>query len=259
MPHRGIGALAAIVLLAVVGGMTPVHAPLPFMPGERMTYRVHVNGMGTIGESTMTVEGPVDVRGTATYLLRSKTTAGIGPIKGSSLTESWLDPVRMTALRFHEREHRLLSTRDARVEIYPDEQRWVDAKGATGESLTTAPLDELSFIYFLRSLPMEPDTAYQFNRHFDATRNPIAVRVMRGDTVTTPVSVFSTVLIEMRVRDPRRYHGEGVIRVHLSNDACRIPVRIESDVPGTGSLVLTLESYAHPAPGCNVTDHLSAQ
>ncbi|MGI8509915.1 MAG: DUF3108 domain-containing protein [Gemmatimonadaceae bacterium] len=241
-----------MLVLSVLGGMTPGHAPLPFVPGERMTYRVHVNGVGTIGQATMSVEGPVDVRGTATYLLRSKTTAGIGPIKGSDVTESWLDPVRMAALRFHEHERRFLSTRDVRVEIYPDEQRWVDAHNATGKSLTAAPLDELSFIYFLRSLPSPstPDTTYQFNRHFDASRNPVTVRVMRGDTVTTGVGVFTTVLMEMRVRDPQRYHGEGVIRVHLSDDRCRIPVRIESDVPGMGSLVLTLESYAHPAPGC---------
>jgi predicted secreted protein len=56
--------------------------------------------------------------------------------------------------------------------------------------------------------------------------------------------------MEMHVHDPRRYRGDGVIRVYLTDDACRIPVRIESSVPGVGSFVLTIESYAEPAPAC---------
>jgi hypothetical protein len=51
-----------------------------------------------------------------------------------------------------------------------------------------------------------------------------------------------TFLIEMRVRDPRHYKGEGVIRIHLTDDACRIPARIQSQMPIVGTAVLTLES-----------------
>jgi hypothetical protein len=47
----------------------------------------------------------------------------------------------------------------------------------------------------------------------------------------------------MRVRDPRRYRGEGVIRVNLSDDACRIPVRIESRMPVVGAAVMLLASH----------------
>ena len=38
----------------------------------------------------------------------------------------------------------------------------------------------------------------------------------------------------MRVKDPRHYEGEGMIRLYLTDDACRLPVRIESTVPGIG-------------------------
>jgi hypothetical protein len=248
----GTSLAAAAILLPGVGTMHSAQPPLPFVPGERITYRVQINGLGNIGRATMSVEGPIDVRGTATYLLRSRTNAGIGPLKGSELTESWLDPVAMASLRFHERQRRFLSTHNLRVEIYPDDERWTNTEGGSGQTATTTPLDELSFIYFLRSLPTSPDTTYQFNRHYDAERNPISVRVTRGDTMTTPAGIFNTVLMEMHVRDPRRYRGDGVIRVYLSDDRCRIPVRVESTVPRVGSFVLTLDSYSNPAPGCNV-------
>jgi hypothetical protein len=250
--------VAAALLLPGVGGMTPAQAPLPFVPGERITYRVQVKGLGSIGRATMSVEGPADVRGTTTYLLRSQTNAGIGPLKGSDLTESWLDPSSMASLRFHERERRLLSTRNSRVDIYPGDGRWTSADGESGPTATTAPLDELSFIYFLRSLPLTPDTTYRFNRHYDTARNPISVRVARSDSVATPAGVFGTVLMEMHVRDPRRYRGDGIIKVYLSDDGCRIPVRVESNVPRVGSFILTLDSYSGPAPGCNVGERVHA-
>ena len=54
---------------------------------------------------------------------------------------------------------------------------------------------------------------------------------------------FQTIEVEMRVRDPERYSGgEGVIRFHLTDDARRIPVRIESSMPVGGRVVLSLQS-----------------
>jgi hypothetical protein len=48
------------------------------------------------------------------------------------------------------------------------------------------------------------------------------------------------------VRDSRRYKGEGVIRINLSDDAMRIPVRIESAMPVVGTAVMTLQSFNNP-------------
>jgi hypothetical protein len=245
-----IAVLGAALVVPTLGGNKPVRAPLPFEPGERITYHVHVNGTGMTGRATMSVDGPIDVRGVSTYLLKSQTSAGFGPLKGTQLSESWLDPLTMTSLRFHERERRLFSTRTLTVEIYPDEGRWATTDGASGQSPTSSSLDELSFIYFLRSLPFSHDTTYAFSRHYDAARNPTTVRMTRVDSVTTEIGRFPAVLMEMHVRDPRRYSGDGTIRVYISDDACRIPLRIDSSVPGVGSLVLTLESYSAPGPRC---------
>jgi hypothetical protein len=50
------------------------------------------------------------------------------------------------------------------------------------------------------------------------------------------------ILVEMRVYDPQHYKGEGIIRVHLTDDACRLPARIESTMPVVGTAVLTIAS-----------------
>lgn len=224
--------------------------PLPFAPGESIGYKVRVGGMGATGHATMSVDGPVDVRGTSTYLLRSRTTAGIGPFKGSQLMESWLDPLKVRSLRFHEQEHRLFHSRNVWVQILPDDRSWSDNDDGSGESLTSASLDELSFIYYLRTLPISKDTLYEFSSHFDATRDPITVHESAGGVIETSSGAVMTTLMEMHVHDPRRYRGEGVVRVFLSDDRCRLPVRIESAIPGMGSMVMTMESYVEPGPAC---------
>lgn len=108
-------------------------------------------------------------------------------------------------------------------------------------------LDELSFIYFIRTPPLVADTTYRFDRHFEADRNPVTVRVVRRETITIDADAFQTVLVEKRVRDPQRYgDGNGVRRINLTDDQMRIPVRIESEMPVAGRAVFTLAGDTPP-------------
>ena len=248
MKSRDLGLL---VVVAVASGATSAGGqlpePLPFGVGERLTYRARAARMGVTGRGSMWIEGPVTVRGRRVYLLRFDFRAGLGPIKAVDETESWLDPVAMMSLRFHKHERHPLSKYTERVELFPDERRWQAEDGRAGASPTAAPLDELSFMYFIRTLPLAPDSTYRFDRHFEAGRNPASVRVVRRETVATGAGEFPTILVELRVKDPRRYRGEGVIKINFTDDTRRLPVRIESTMPIVGNAVLVLESYSAPA------------
>jgi hypothetical protein len=254
------GAVVAVALGLVSGSVGAQAIPataeargqeahaLPFSVGERLTYRVRLARFGGKGAAEFRVDGPVDVRGTPTYLLRSTVETSVGLVKVVNRSESWLDPRRMASHRFRKRERTLASSHSETVEMFPASRRWESGDGGSGETLSDAPLDELSFIYFLRTVPLAADSTYRFDRHFDASRNPTTVRVLGRETVTTAAGTFATVAIEMRVMDAGRYHGEGVIRINLTDDHCRIPVRIQSTVPVAGAAVLTLESRT-PAAG----------
>ena len=236
---------STLVLLACTNAAL-AQSELPFVVGERLHYRVSVSKLGTVGEGMMSVDGPVDVRGTPTLVLRSQIKARVAFLKSDERAESWIDPARMAVLRYTKNGRGSLARGDANVEIFPDEHRWEDERGNAGELSTDAPLDELSFIYYLRTLPLADDTVANVVRHYDRNRNPIAVRVLGRDTVRTKAGTFATIVVEMRVKDPKRYGGEGVIRINLSDDAYRYPVRIESAVPVLGSTVLTLEAFTCP-------------
>ena len=211
---------------------------LPFRVGERLVYEGRVRGI--TGRGTMWIAGPVDVRGVPTYELHFDFAARVGPLTVSQKSTSWLDPERMAAMRFQKRERHLLARREESVELFPDERLWRAKDGETGASPTTAPLDELSFIYFIRTLPFSSDSTLRFARHFDPERSPTFVRVLGREQVDTPAGSFGTVVVEMRVRDPQHYKGEGRIRFSISDDRCRLPVRIESTIPDAGTVVLTL-------------------
>lgn len=236
------GTLFTVALLAAITQGAAAQGTLPFGTGERLTYHVRVDKMGASGRGTMWIEGPVDVRGTSTLLLRSAVEVGIGPIKAINHTDSWLDASRMTSLRFEQRHRYLWSRRNSDVQLFPDEMRWTGSKGDSGVSLTDTPLDELSFIYFIRTLPLEPDSSWSLNHHFEAERNPVCIRVIGRDTLRTALGESAVIVAELRVKDPR-FTGEGVIRLFLSDDGDRVPVRIESSLPGLGNAVFTLETF----------------
>jgi hypothetical protein len=238
--HAGFFAVAAISL---AGGRAPSDSTsLPFSVGEKLTYEVSLASGARVGSATMWVEGPVDIRGSNAYVLRFDSRIRLLLLPAVSRSSSWFDPVRGVSLRFYKHERNPLTRDDESVDLYPDEKRWASADGKSGASPSGSPLDELSFMYFIRTLPMTAGATYTFDRHFDAARNPITVSVIRREVIPTPMGELHVIRVEMRVRDPRHYKGEGIIRIHLSDDQCRLPVRIESTMPVVGTAILTIDS-----------------
>lgn len=126
---------------------------LPFGPGEALRFDVKVAPMGTVGEGRMWIEGPVTIDGVSTWRMRFDLQAGVGPIKGRDRTSSWFDPATEGILRYEKEEDRPLSESEERVVIHRATGRWEDTHTkATGPLGSDPPLDELSFLYFLRTL-----------------------------------------------------------------------------------------------------------
>jgi hypothetical protein len=227
-------------------------APLPFAVGEHLVYDAHA-GPGLNGQADMWIDGPEEVRGTSTIVLHFTFDAHVGFLRVADKTTSWIDPLRMAVLRFAKEERHLLAHSSEDVAIEPMAQTWSDADGHSGATPTNAPLDELSFIYAVRTLPLPDDSTLVLNRHFDVDRSPTTLRSLGRGVVTTPAGTFATREVEMRVRDSHNYKGEGIIHFSLSDDRCRRPIRIESRIPGAGTVVLTLKSAQPAIPACGPT------
>jgi hypothetical protein len=242
-------ALGGLIGCACSLGAQPVPHPrgsLPFGDGERLTFLIHTTKFGNVGKAVMALTGPVDVRGVETSLASFDASAGIAFLKGKDATRSWIDLDRMTSLRYEKIEHRPFSSARDSVEIYPDLRHWEGAQGDSGTTMSGVPLDDLSFIYFLRTVTLLPDSLYLFDRHYDKRRLPTTVRIVKHETLTTPLGPFNTVEYEMHVIDGRDFKEHGVLFLWISDDRCHLPVRIESVMKFLGNGIMTLQTATTP-------------
>lgn len=231
--------------------MKTASSGLPFEAGEHLEFRVTSSRFGEMGTSRMSVEGPRRVDGRDVLVLSMETRGRVLLVRYRDAARSWLDPERMASVRYEKEERHPLASREETVEIDLGEGRWTGEGGQGGALATEAPLDELSFLYFLRTIPLRAGVEQTFARHFDAERNPVRVRVVGRGLLTVPAGTFRAVEVEMRVRDPRRFEdgGEATIRLHLTDDDRRLPLRIESTAPWVGTVVMTLRSASPPIAG----------
>jgi hypothetical protein len=243
-------ALAIVLAAAAPGAAQPApdgaaaRAALPFAPGENLVFDVRSARFGRIGEAHMRVAGPDTVRGRAAYVLSFDFSAKVLLFKVSDRTRSWFDPATASSLRYTKRERSPLSDRDEQVEIFPAERVWVQ-DGTAADMPTATPLDELSFLYYVRTLPLADHDVYLLERHFDARRNPVAVTVIgrerRRQGEGTPIDgSYDVVVVDMTVPDVRQNEGTSRIRLYLTDDALRVPVRLETTMPYGGTMVLEL-------------------
>jgi hypothetical protein len=242
---------AAAVLATLLGGDAAAQAgggALPFAPGEACVYRG--NGpLGRMGSGSFSVS-----REGESWVLSFDFRGRIGPVGVENHTRSWFDPAETASFRFTKQERSPLASSREDVRMDRATRRWTAQEAPGGAMPTAAPLDELSFIFFLRSLRLGDGDSYSFSRHYDPARNPVQVRVVSRGPITVPAGTFRAVEVEMRVRDPRQYGGEGVIRLHLTDDAHRIPLRIESRIPRAGHMTLLLEALS---PTCGAAQPMA--
>lgn len=236
-----MAAMLAPPVLPTVALAAQGNRGLPFGPGDQCVYRGS-GVLGRIGTGVMAVEGPERVDGRNVYLLRFDFRGRVGPAAVEDHTRSWFDPQELASLRYTKRERTPISSRAQDVRMDWAARRWSSAPAGGGAMSTALPLDELSFLYFVRTLPLKNGDVYTLTRHYEARRNPVVVTVLGRGLIRVPAGQFTAIEVLMRVKDPARYGGEGVIQLHLTDDARHIPLRIESAVPRAGRMVLSLES-----------------
>lgn len=220
--------MIAFVLFGWMLGLAQLE-PL-VIPGERLVYEVRSARFGDMGQAefqTATLED-------GTVRLSFDFSARVLLFKVSDHTYSELDPLTLRSRRYVKRERSPLGSRDEDVVIDHAASTWT-AQGESRPLASVDPLDELSIIYLIRNMQLAPGADHVIERHFDAARNPIRVRRLVD-------SADSVDIVEMIVPDARQKNGSSVLRFHISRDARRLPLRIESSMPMAGRVVMTLVS-----------------
>lgn len=175
--------------------------------------------------------------------------------KVRSRIETWTDLELSRSLRYRKQQregsHR---PRDERVDF--DWQNRLATYSDHGRPRPPVPLqagtvDPLAALYFTRLAPLVPGT--QIERPVTDGKKMVTgrARVSGREKIAVPAGVFDTLVIEPDLRDVGGVFEKSPaasIRLWLSDDARRIPVRVESKVV-VGYFVGELTSIGRVAPG----------
>src|SRR5690606_39004879 len=171
-------------------------AAVPFGLGERLTYKVTLGMFGGVGNGAMEVLELDTIHGRPTYRLRFTLNGGVLFAKVDDTLQSWLDVSDLISRRFEQNQKEVNYERHRTFDFFPEQGIWKRLEnGQTGELATPEPLDDVSFIYFIRTIPLEVGKTYTFDRYYKDSGNPVIVKVLRKETVTVPAGTFETVVV----------------------------------------------------------------
>jgi hypothetical protein len=164
---------------------------------------------------------------------------GIPFFRVHDTTASWFSPGSFISRRFVQRlrEGHYHADRDFRM----DTDRGIVTNGTAIDSLPTVePMDDISLIYYVRTLPLADGDKYELRRYFQTTGNPIVINVVRHERVTVPAGSFDAVVVEPRIATPGIFADEGRAQVWFSADSARLLLQLKSHVRfGSLNLYLT--------------------
>ena len=222
-----------------------VAAPVPFGVGERMTYKVALGIVGEVGKGSLEVVDIDTIHGHPSYQLRFQLSGGIPFAHVDDDYHSWLDVQSLISRRFKQDQHEVRYERHRMFDFYPEQRMWrrIDGKNESGPMPTELPLDDVSFLYFIRTLPLEVGRTYSFNRYFHADGNPVTVKVLRKQTITVGAGTFRTIVVQPIIKTKGLFSEGGQAEVYFTDDARRILVAIHSKVKILRSMDATLEKY----------------
>ncbi len=223
--------------------------PVPFGPGERLVYKVKV-GVFSVGEGSMSILGLDTVRGNPTYVGNLVIQGSLGPAKVNDDFRSWFDVESLQSWRFIQDIHDLNYRSYRHYEMYPEERRWDrednDEFGTLGSSV---PLDDVAFIYYIRTLPLLVGRTYTLNRYFKGEGNPVGVTVLRRDERETEAGKFNTIVVKPIIKTKGLFSEGGDAELHFTDDDRRILVYLKSNLPKfPGSLTLHLTEIHEGLP-----------
>lgn len=241
---------AAGLLSAAMAGGAAAQAPrppaaVPFGVGEVASYQVKL-GAVSVGSGSLSVLGTENVHGHSTMKLQMRISGGIPLARVNDVYQSWLDPDDLFSRRFHQNLHEVNYRRNRTYDFYPERRSWRRNNGETGTLASDRPLDDLSFLYYARTLALAPGETYRLNRYFKESGNPVVLQVLRRETVRVPAGTFRTVVVRPIIKTDGLFGEDGQAEVYFTDDERRIPVLVKSRVSRIGSLTMNLRSYTPP-------------
>ena len=241
---------AAVSQLSGRYNLDPLAAVVPFGPGERLTYNVKI-GIINSGSAHMEVLGIDSIREEPSYHLEMSLKGSLlfGAVQVNDHYQSWLGTRSVSSHRYISDVNQLTYSRYRNFEFRPEEMSWEETEsGDMGRLATALPLDDISFLYFVRTLPLEIGQTYTLPRYFKKEGNPVVIKVEGKKVVEVPAGTFNTIVVRPIIKTRGLFSEGGEAELYLTDDDNKHLVYLRSKIPIVGSVTLHLESISEGSP-----------
>ncbi|MFQ5680190.1 MAG: DUF3108 domain-containing protein [Gemmatimonadota bacterium] len=231
----------------------PGDLPWRFPVGERAEYVVTF-GPVRVGRGILRVEAIDTVGVRPAYRVAFELRGGTFFYRVDDRSVSWVAPEPIRSLRFEQRvregsyrrHRRYTLNHEAGTYMREDwdgaRQRFRAVPVDSFPRMPPAALDEISYLYLVRALPLEVGRTYEFARYFQPDGNPVVLEVLRRETVRVPAGRFRTIVVRPVIRTGGLFAEEGRAEVHLSDDERRVVVLLRTRMRA-GEMNLYLRKY----------------
>jgi len=217
------------------------------MVGERAEYDVKFLGF-TPGSRSMELVSIDTIRGRNAYHFTLAISGNVPLIcRLRDTLQSWVDTAHMASVRFHQDQLECGKTRSKRYEIFGDKRTFKEPDKAEQPSVADA-LDDVSFLYFVRTQNLEVGQEYTYPRYFKPESNPVRLKVLRKDTIKVAAGTFKTIVVQPIIKTSGIFSEGGEARVWLSDDSARVMVKLSTRMARISNLSLELKSYRPSGP-----------
>src|SRR5262245_34823600 len=218
----------------------PAAAACAVHAGERAEYAVKY-GVLRVGSGAITVDSD-SLRGNPVWRMALRISGGVPFFHVDERIESWFQPDSLRSLRFVQHLREGSRKYDREYDFYPERRIGVDQQGKEFSSVD-APLDDASFIFFLRLQPLDVGRTYVFNRYFRPEANPVTVTVLRRERVEVPAGTFDAIVVRPIIKTSGVFREKGRAEVWLADDSTRVLLKMSAHI-SFGSLTVQLRNFA---------------
>ncbi|MEO7084106.1 MAG: DUF3108 domain-containing protein [Gemmatimonadaceae bacterium] len=261
MFHSGgwLGRLGGIVLATFLlltrhprlNAQTSLPKPT-FAAGEHLEYSVSF-GRLHVGSGSMSLDGLDSAGAHAMWHAVLTVSGGVPLFRVNDTISSWFDMGTFVSRRFLQRIHegRYKANRDFIMD--PSGPTYTKNGGPAVPS-SADPLDDVSLIYFVRTLPLATGERYELPRYFQPEGNPVVIHVLRREQVTVPAGTFAAIVIQPEITSSGIFSQNGHAQLWFSDDSSRVLLQMKAGL-SFGSINLYLKhvgaavSVTPPVPG----------
>ena len=238
-----IAILVMALLPAIVAAQSSA-ATLPFRSGDYHEYDLKF-GVLSVGSGSLSVSAPETLRGRDVVRLRFEINGGIPFYPLHDVMESWFDPVNLLSMRFTQELNEGSKHYHRFYDFYPDELIVLERGKPRAESVAQ-PLDDASFLFYVRALKLEVGQTLSFNRYFRPDANPVTIQVLRKESITVPAGTFNTIVVKPIIHTGGIFGEGGQAEVWFSDDSAHTLIQMKAKLSvGSLSLYLRPSRNAH--------------